>query len=312
MPSRGNFCSVQVMDGADIFRTPDEHFENLPGFPYEPRYRDWHGMRLAHVDEGAGSPVVMLHGEPTWSYLYRKVMPPLLEAGHRCIAPDLPGFGRSDKPTDEAWYSYESHTAAVGSLFEDLDLWDVTLVMQDWGGPIGLRLATLEMPERISRLVIMDTGVFTGEQQMSDDWLRFRDFVARVPDTPIKRLIRGACHTPPPPEVLAAYEAPFPNVESKAGVRIFPQLIPLTPSAPGAEAGQAVYEALKQETRPTLLLWADSDPILPLDPAGHGMGRLLPTVEELTVIEDAGHFLQEDQGERIGDIIAGWLTKETG
>ena len=300
---------MRGMDGADIFRTPDDRFENLPGFPYEPHYRNWHGMRLAHIDEGEGPPVVMLHGEPTWSYLYRKVMPPLMDAGYRCIAPDLPGFGRSDKPIDEAWYSYEVHTAAVVSLFEDLDLRDVTLMVQDWGGPIGLRLATLEIPERVSRLVVMDTGVFTGYQRMSDEWLRFRDFVARVPDTPVKRLIRSACHTPPPPEVLAAYEAPFPNVESKAGVRTFPQLIPLTPEAPGAEAGQAVYEALKQETRPTLLLWADSDPVLPLDPAGYGMQRLLPTVEDLTVVEDAGHFLQEDQGERIGTLVAEWLAK---
>ena len=268
-------------------------------------------MRLAHVDEGAGSPVVMLHGEPTWSYLYRKVMPPLLDAGHRCIAaPNLPGFGRSDKPTDEDWYSYEAHTAAVVSLFEDLDLRDATLVVQDWGGPIGLRLAALELPERVSWLVVMDTGIFTGHQKMSDEWLRFRDFVARVPNTPIKRLIRSAYHTPPPPEVLAAYEAPFPNVESKVGVRVFPQLIPLTPDAPGAEVGQAIYEALKQETRPTLLLWADSDPVLQLDPAGYGMRRLLPTVEDLTVIENAGHFLQEDQGEHIGTLIATWLAEQ--
>ena len=293
----------------DIFRTTDDRFENLPGFTYEPHYREWRSIRLAHIDEGEGQPVVMLHGEPTWSFLYRKVMPPLLDAGRRCIAPDLPGFGRSDKPTDESWYSYDNHTAAVVSLFEELDLRDVTLVMQDWGGPIGLRLATLALPERVSRLVVMDTGVFTGHQRMSDEWLRFRDFVARVPDTPVKRLIRGACKTPPPSEVLTAYESPFPNVESKAGVRTFPQLIPLTPEAPGAEIGQAVGEALKQDTRPTLLLWADSDPVLPLDPAGYGMRRLLPTVEDLTVIEDAGHFLQEDQGERIGGIIAGWLTE---
>ncbi len=293
----------------NVYRTPDERFGSLPGFTYEPVYREWRGMRLAHIDEGEGPPVVMLHGEPTWSFLYRKVMPPLLEAGYRCIVPDLPGFGRSDKPKDESWYSYDNHTTSIVSLFEDLDLRDVTLVMQDWGGPIGLRLATLELPERVSRLVVMDTGVFTGHQRMGDEWLRFRDFVARVPDTPVQRLIRGACKTPPPPEVLAAYEAPFPNIESKAGVRAFPELIPLTPDAPGAETGQAVYQALTKETRPALLLWADSDPVLPLDPAGYGMQRILPTVEELTVVEDAGHFLQEDQGEQIGGIIAGWLAE---
>ena len=292
----------------NVYRIPEDRFDNLPDFPYDAQYREWSGMRLAHIDEGKGPPVVMLHGEPTWSFLYRKVMGPLLDAGYRCIVPDLPGFGRSDKPTDESWYSYENHTAAIVSLLEELDLQDVTLVMQDWGGPIGFRAATMEIPERVSRFVVMDTGVFTGEQQMGEEWLRFRDFVARVPDTPVKRLIRGACHTSPSPEVLAAYEAPFPNVESKAGVRVFPQLIPLEPDAPGAAEGRTVAEALARDTRPTLLLWADSDPVLPLDPVGLGMQRLLQ-VEELTAIEAAGHFLQEDQGEHIGNLIADWLAE---
>ena len=292
----------------NVYRTPEECFDDLPGFPYRAHYRDWRGMRLAHTDEGDGPPVVMLHGEPTWSFLYRKVMGPLLEAGYRCIAPDLPGFGRSDKPTDESWYSYDEHTAAVASLCEELDLQDVTLVVQDWGGPIGFRLATVEIPERVSRFVVMDTGVFTGEQRMSDEWLRFRDFVARVQDTPVGRLIRGACKNPPAPEVLAAYEAPFPTVESKAGVRVFPQLVPLEPDAPGAAEGRTVAEALAQDARPKLLLWADSDPVLPLEAAGYGMQRLL-SVEELTVIEDAGHFLQEDRGEYIGGLIADWLAE---
>jgi haloalkane dehalogenase len=136
-------------DPDTVFRTPDERFENLPGFPYEPHYREWRGMRLAHIDEGEGPPIVMLHGEPTWSFLYRKVMEPLLYGGYRCIAPDLPGFGRSDKPTEEDWYSYEEHTASIVSLLEELDLQDITLVMQDWGGPIGLRVATMELPERV-------------------------------------------------------------------------------------------------------------------------------------------------------------------
>ena len=291
----------------EIYRTPDDRFGNLPGFPYEPHYREWRRMRLAHIDEGGGPPVVMLHGEPTWSFLYRKVMGPLLEAGYHCIAPDLPGFGRSDKPTDDGWYSYDSHTASVVALFEELDLTDVILVVQDWGGPIGLRVATTELPDRVSRFVVMDTGVFTGHQRMSDEWLRFRDFVARVPDIPIKRLVRGGCKTPPPPEVLAAYEAPFPNVESKAGARAFPQLIPLEPDAPGAMEGQAVAEALVRDERPALLLWADSDPVLPLETAGRGTRHLFPNASEITVIEDAGHFLQEDQGEHIGALIVEWL-----
>ena len=291
----------------DAFRTPDERFADLPDFPYAPRYREWQGIRLAHLDEGDGPPVVMLHGEPTWGFLYRKLMPPLLAAGYRCVVPDLPGFGRSDKPVDDRWYSYERHTAAAAALVEELELRDATFVMQDWGGPIGLRVATLEAPDRVARLVAMDTGVFTGHQRMSEAWLRFRDFVARNRDLPIGRLITGGCRREPAPEVIAAYEAPFPSEESKAGARAFPSLIPLEADAPGAAAGRAVAEALVRDSRPALLLWADSDPALPLEPVGRLVQSLFPTAEELTVIEDAGHFLQEDQGERIGRIVADWL-----
>ena len=292
----------------DVFRTPEERFDALPDYPYEPAYREWRGMRLAHVDEGDGPPVVMLHGEPTWGFLWRKLMPPLLDAGYRCVVPDLPGFGRSDKPTDDAWYSYDNHTAAVAALLEELDLSDATLVMQDWGGPIGLRVATLEAPELVSRLVAMDTGIFNGHQPMSDEWLHFRDFVARNHDLPIAPLIKGACKREPAADVVAAYEAPFPIPESKAGARAFPLMIPLSPEEPGAVEGQAVAEALTRETRPALLLWADSDPSLPLDPVGRLVQALFPTADELTVIEDASHFLQEDQGERIGRIVADWVS----
>lgn len=292
---------------ATAYRTPEERFVDLPGFPFEPHYREWQGLRLAHLDEGNGPPVVMLHGEPTWSYLYRKVMGPLLQAGHRCIVPDLPGFGRSDKPLDERWYSYDNHTVAIASLLEQLHLRDVTLVMQDWGGPIGLRVATTVLPERVARLVLMDTGVFDGRQRMSEGWHRFREFVQRTPDLPIGVLIRGGCKVPPPDEVVRAYEAPFPDERSKAGARVFPALIPLSPDAPGAAEGRAVMEALARESRPALVLWADSDPALPLEPVGRLVERLIPSAEELKVIADAGHYLQEDQGERIGAVVAEWL-----
>jgi haloalkane dehalogenase len=294
----------------EVYRTPEERFDHLPRFPYEPRYRDWEGMRLAHVDEGEGSPVVLLHGEPTWSFLYRKVMEPLLEAGHRCIAPDLPGFGRSDKPIDDGWYSYANHTRAVTSLLDELDLHDATLVMQDWGGPIGLRVATLERPQRVARFVAMDTGVFTGHQEMSEGWKRFAAFVERNPDLPIDRLIVGACKHPPPDEVVAAYDAPFPEERAKAGPRTFPPMIPQTPDAPGAAEGQAVAEAMLRDRRPSLLMWADSDPALPLDPVGRQVQALFPTADALTVIDDASHFLQEDQGEQIGALIVDWLATE--
>lgn len=291
----------------ETYRTPDDRFENLPDFSWEPTYRDWQGMRLAHVDVGEGPPVLLLHGEPTWGFLYRKVMAPLLEAGYRCVVPDLPGFGRSDKPVDDDWYTMDRHTDAVVTLIDELDLSDITLVCQDWGGPIGLRTATIERPERFSRLVAMDTGIFNGRQKMSENWFHFRDFIASHRDIRIEMPIRGACATELSDEVVAAYTAPFPNEESKAGARTFPPMIPLEPDAPGAAEGQATADYLRSDDRPALLLWADSDPALPLDPVGRKVQTLFPTAEPLTVIENAGHFLQEDQGELIGSKIADWL-----
>jgi haloalkane dehalogenase len=289
----------------DIVRTPDERFRDLPGFPFEPHYEEVGGLRLARVDEGAGAPVLFLHGEPTWSFLWRTVLPAVRDAGFRCIAPDLPGFGRSDKPVDPAWYSYDRHTELIGGLVERLDLREATLVVHDWGGPIGLRLA-VEMPDRFARLVIMDTGVFTGHQRMSDTWTAFRDFVAASEDLAIDRLIRAGCHDDPGEAVLAAYAAPFPTPESKAGARAFPQLIPTTPEAPGADAGRQVLEALAADARPKLVLWADGDAVLPLA-VGRRFAELLGT-EVAHVVEGAGHFLQEDRGREIGELIANWLT----
>jgi haloalkane dehalogenase len=291
----------------DVFRTPDERFDNLPGFAWEPKYRDWDGLRLAHIDEGHGRPIVLFHGEPSWSFLYRKIISVLLERGFRCIAPDLPGFGRSDKPTDVGWYTYDRHTAAAAALIDELDLEDAVFVVQDWGGPVGLRIGALEAPERVSRFVAMDTGLFTGRQHMSEGWFAFRNFVERTEDLPIGMLIQNACATDVPAEVIAAYEAPFPTPESKAGARAFPLMLPLKPDDPGAEVGQQVAEALRADERPALMMWADSDPALPLEPVGRTVQTLFPTAEELTVIHDAGHFLQEDQGEEIGALIADWL-----
>ena len=247
---------------------------------------------------------MLLHGEPTWSYLWRKVMPPLLDAGHRCIAPDLAGFGRSDKPSDFEWYSYDRHTESIASLFEELDLNDVTLVLHDWGGPIGLRVAA-ENPERIKRLVVMDTGIFTGYQKMSDAWWSFRNFVERTEDIPIGMLVQGACAGDAPDEVIAAYEAPFPTAEHKAGARAFPLMLATTPDAPGAKAGRDALEKLEQSSPPALVLWADSDPIITAKMGARLSEKLGWPEPEL--IPDASHFLQEDQGEMIGERIAAWL-----
>jgi haloalkane dehalogenase len=288
----------------EAVRTLEQALEGLPDFPYKPHYREVDGLRLAHRDEGEGAPVVFLHGEPTWSFLWRKVIPPVLDAGFRCLAPDLVGFGASDKPVDIDWYSYDRHTAMAGTLLEDLDLREATIVVHDWGGPIGLRLA-VEQPERVKRLVILDTGLFTGHQRMTDAWIAFRDFVARTEDLPVGFLVRGACKQDPGDDVIAAYDAPFPDVPSKAGARAFPLLIPQSPDAPGADAGQKVQDALKDDRRPTLMLWADADPVLPLSVAERfaaAIGRPSPRP-----IENASHFLQEDQGPLIGALIAEWL-----
>jgi haloalkane dehalogenase len=285
-------------------RTPEERFEGLPQFPFTPHYREVDGIRLAHLDEGEGGPVVFFHGEPTWSYLWRKVLPPVRDAGFRCIAPDYAGFGRSDKPTDIGWYSYDRHVALAASLLEDLDLRDATAVVHDWGGPIGLRLA-VEHPDRISRLVIMDSGLFTGEQRMSDAWHTFRDFVERTEDLPISMLVRNACARGMSDEVAAAYDAPFPNRESKAGARAFPLMLPIRPDMAGAAAGKRALEALRGDDRPALFLWADSDPVLPAkvgEAFAAAIGRDPPHR-----IRNASHFLQEDAGEEIGARIAAWL-----
>ena len=290
----------------DAYRTPDERFADLPDFPYEPRYREVDGLRLAHIDEGSGSPIVLVHGEPTWSFLWRKTIAPLLGAGHRCIAPDLAGFGRSDKPTDRGWYSYDRHAELVGGLLTDLDVRDATVVVHDWGGPIGLR-AAVEHPDRIARMVIMDTGLFTGEQPMSDAWKTFRDFVERTEDLPVGMLVAGAVARGMDEEVTAAYEAPFPVAESKAGARAFPLMLPTSPEMPGAAAGKRVLEALRVDTRPKLHLWADSDPIIPFKVGERFAAAINAAPPEK--IENASHFLQEDAGEQIGGRIAEWLAQ---
>jgi haloalkane dehalogenase len=291
----------------DAIRTPDELLTDLPDFGFEPSYRQFDALRLAHLDVGEGPPVLFVHGEPTWSFLWRLVIPPVRDAGYRAIAPDLPGFGRSDKPTDIDWYTYDRHSESVIALVDELDLRDATVVVHDWGGPIGLR-AAVERSDRIARIVVLDTGLFTGRQPMNDAWMTFRAFVERTEDLPIGLLVRRACARDPGEEVIAAYEAPFPNAAAKAGARAFPLILPLSPDAPGADAGQRVLDALRTDPRPKLFLWADSDPVLPLETGRRFAAALGGGIDH--VITGASHFLQEDAGPEIGRLIADWLTSQ--
>jgi haloalkane dehalogenase len=286
-----------------VVRTPEERFEGIAGFPFEPSYRQLGGLRLAHVDEGEGPPVLFLHGSPTWGYLWRDVILPVRDAGYRCIVPDQVGYGRSDKPTDLASYTYDRYVETGNELLERLDLREVTLVVHDWGSPVGMRIAA-EQPERIRRLVVMN-GTLPLGQAPSEAWEMLRQFIQQTPDLPVEGLIRGGCHTQPSEAAIAAYEAPFPSPEFKAGPRAGPLLRPTSPEHPDAVAGRAVREALRVDGRPKLLLWGEHDPIMP--PAvGESLAGMLGC-EPPILIAGASHFLQEDKGREIGAQIASWL-----
>jgi haloalkane dehalogenase len=285
----------------EVFRTPDERFAGLPGFGFAPHYLDQDGLRMHYLDEGAGDPVLLLHGEPTWSFLYRKLIP-RLAAGARAVVPDYFGFGRSDKPTDIGWYSYDGHFESLVRLVEQLDLRNATVVVQDWGGPLGLRLA-VEHPDRFARLVVMNTGIFAGRAP-SEEWLRFRAFVRRLGgEFRPGQLVRLSSVAGVADEVVAAYDAPFPTPESKAGVLAFPELVPTEPDHPSAAAMLAVRDALRRWEKPALVLFSDSDPIF--SPAvGERFAQLIPGALPAETVTGAGHFLQEDAGERIAERIA--------
>jgi haloalkane dehalogenase len=291
----------------DVFRTPDERFEDLPGWGYEPRYADVDGLRIHYVDEGSGDPIVCFHGEPTWSYLYRKLTRPLIDAGHRVVCHDYAGFGRSDKPTDRGWYSYDRHVEISSRLLAGLDLAGTTVVVQDWGGPIGLRWA-VENADRVARLVILNTGLFTG--QVSKGFLAWRDFAARNPDLPVGFVIQGATATEVPDPVIAAYEAPFPNAESKAGAAQFPLLVPIEDGAPGAFEMRQVADELSRWDKPTLVAFSDSDPVFPYPRAGQVFVDRIPGAGDQVRVEGAAHFLQEDRGEQIAAEVLRWLDSE--
>jgi haloalkane dehalogenase len=286
-----------------VYRTPESRFDRLPDFDFQPHYLDQDGLRMHYLDEGEGDPVLLLHGEPTWSFLYRKLIPPLADVA-RCVAPDYFGFGRSDKPTERGWYSYERHVVSIARLAEHLDLRRITLVVQDWGGPVGFRFA-VENPERVARIVVMNTGI--GARAPSDEWLRFQSFMRRVGTEIVAgQLVRLSLVQPTTDAIIAAYDAPFPVPESRIGIVQFPELVATSSEHPSAPAMLVVRERLRELDRPALVLFSDSDPIFTRR-AAEVMADLLPNAELDPPVEGAGHFLQEDRGELLGERIAEWL-----
>src|SRR6185437_12780875 len=246
----------------EILRAPDERFVGLPGWPFAPCYVEVDGLRMHYVDEGPpeAPPVLMLHGEPSWSYLYRKMIPIVAAAGHRVIAPDLVGFGRSDKLASRTEYTYERHVGWMAGFVRALDLRQITLVCQDWGGLIGLRVAAKD-EGRFARIVAANTGLPTGEQKLPEAFFTWQRFSQEAPDLPVGQIVAMGCRRPLAPEVIAAYDAPFPDVRHKEGARQFPLLVPSHPEDPAVPANRRAWEVLKRWTKPFLTAFSDGDPI---------------------------------------------------
>jgi haloalkane dehalogenase len=294
----------------EILRTPDERFNNLPNFDFAPQYVEIAGLRIHYVDEGprVAAPVLMLHGEPSWSYLYRKMIPIITTAGHRAVAPDLAGFGRSDKPARREDYTYQFHVDVMTGLIKSLDLREITLVGQDWGGLIGLRIAA-EHPDRFARIVVANTGLPTGDQPMTEGFLRWREYSQTVENFHVGGIIKGGCVNDPPPEVIAAYNAPFPDDSYKAGARQFPLLVPIGPDDPASEANRRAWEVLRRWEKPLLTAFSDGDPVTrggeqvfqKLVPGAQGQPHV--------TITTAGHFLQEDKGEELAQVVVDFIAR---
>ena len=285
-------------------RTPDSRFENIPDFPFEPNYVEIDGMRVHYVDEGAkdASPVLLLHGEPSWSYLYRHMIPPIAAAGLRAIAPDLPGFGRSDKPVKRSDYSYASHVDWMRQFIEAIDLQNITLVCQDWGSLIGLRVAA-ENESRFARIVLANGGLPSGDLAIPRAFKIWRAFAKWSPWFPIGRIIQSATTTDLSADVVAAYDAPFPSARYKAGTRAFPALVPTTPDDPAVPANLKAWEVFSHWEKPFLTAFSNRDPIT------RGFDKVfvrrVPGAADQphTTIRNAGHFLQEDRGPELAAVV---------
>jgi haloalkane dehalogenase len=297
-------------------RTPDERFTDLPDFPFAPHYvevDDGEGgtLRVHHLDEGPAdaAPVLLMHGEPTWAYLYRHVVPPLVEAGHRVIVPDLVGMGRSDKPTEQSDHTYARHVEWMRqALFDHLDLRDITFFGQDWGSLIGLRLVALD-PDRYARVAIGNGGLPTGHGPASEAFLAWQRFSQETEDFPVGRIIDGGCTTTLSPEVIAAYDAPYPDDTYKAAVRVFPSLVPTSSEDPATPDQEAAWEVLARFEQPFLLCFSDSDPITR---GGDAPFRAkVPGAQDQphASIEGGGHFLQEDRGPELAAVLDDFITR---
>ncbi len=291
----------------NYLRTPDEHFQGLPGFPYEPHYLEINGGRIHYLDEGAGQIILCLHGEPSWSYLYRKFIP-ILAPSYRVIAPDFFGFGRSDKLPNMADYSYQMHFETLEKFLEQLALRDITLVCQDWGGLLGLGMVGAH-PEWFARLVIMNTFLPVGKRPMPAAFNAWKNFARLTPNLPIGRVIKMGTHQPLSKEIKAAYNAPFPSKKYKAGAKSFPMLVPQKPEDPGVAEMKRARAVLKEWEKPALVMFSDKDPIMR---GGDKFFRgTIPTANDQPkiTIHDAGHFLQEDKGEEIAGHIKAFMER---
>lgn len=291
----------------ELLRTPDDRFAALADWPYLPNYLQLGELRVAYVDEGPrdGQVVLCLHGEPSWSYLYRKMIPPLVQAGLRVIAPDLPGFGRSDKPAARSDYTYQRHVDWLRGLLDGLSLPPATLFCQDWGGLLGLRLAG-EEPERFARIVACNTFLPTGDLPLPPAFFAWQQFSQTLPAMPVGAIIARGCSRPMSPQSIAAYDAPFPDSSYQAGARQFPLLVPTTPNDPAAEANRRAWQGLRSFRRPFVTAFGDADPIT------RGADRLLqehiPGAAGMPhVTMQAGHFAQEDTGEELAKLISAFI-----
>ena len=289
-------------------RTPDERFADLPGYPFAPHYAEVDGLRVHYVDEGPrdAAPVLLLHGEPSWSYLYRKMIPGLAAAGHRTIAPDLVGFGRSDKPAQREDYTYQRHVDWMRMLlFDELDLRDITLFCQDWGGLIGLRLLA-EHEDRFARAIVANTLLPTGDDPPDEAFLAWRKMSQEMPVFDTGMILNAATTGEMPDDVRAAYDAPFPDATYQEGARVFPLLVPITPDDPAAPANRAAWERLRRFEKPLLTAFSDGDPIT--RPFAAAFQEIPGAAgQPHTTIEGAGHFLQEDQGEELAVIVNNFI-----